>query len=125
MLLIVLCLATVASAQENASPEQLRKMYDDALGQLKAAQDRKNELAAENEKLGAKVAELTRDLKGANDRLAVLERESAEFAGRTFDLRSRQAAWARFIAYFPELKMRWETYVDAMPFEMDSAAGGE
>ena len=44
--LVVLCFtAFPALAQDAPTPEQLKKMYDDALAQLNAAQTRKNELA--------------------------------------------------------------------------------
>ena len=61
-LMALLLSATVAVAQDAPKPEQLKKMYDDALAQLKAAQDRKNELAMQNEQLTAKSAELQKQL---------------------------------------------------------------
>src|SRR5688500_12547765 len=66
-----------ALAQENPNPEQLKKAYDAALEQLKAAQERKNQLAAENEKLAATVAELQKQLTAANARMEDMKRVDA------------------------------------------------
>jgi len=63
---VVATIATLASSptrsfaqdQPNNNPEELNRKYQDALAQLKSAQDRKNELAAENEKLNARIADL-------------------------------------------------------------------
>ena len=49
-------------AQDNPNPEQMKKAYEAAQEQLKAAQERKNQLAAENETLKANVAELQKQL---------------------------------------------------------------
>lgn len=115
IILVLLC-ATVVMGQENATPEQLRKMYDDSLVQLKTAQDRKNELAAQNEKLNEQVAALTAELERTRMQVSILERESASFAERTFSLRAHMAAWQRFMDYYPRLKARWDAYVGANLF---------
>jgi hypothetical protein len=72
--------ATIALAQDANNPEQLKKLYDDALAQLKAAQDRKNELATQNEQLTAKVAELQKQLDQARGEMLELKRQDAENA---------------------------------------------
>src|SRR4051812_12503887 len=64
--------APTARAQDEVKPEDVKRLND----ALKAAQDRKNELAAENEKLIARVNELQRQLDHAN----------ATFAERTYEL---------------------------------------
>src|SRR4029453_6807726 len=78
--------ATLALAQDASNPEQLKKLYDDALAQLKAAQDRKNELATQNEQLTAKVADLQKQLDQAKTEMLELKRQDAENAEKNFYL---------------------------------------
>src|SRR3954468_16827908 len=99
--------ATFAFAQDGGSPEQLKKLYDDALAQLKAAQDRKNELAQQNEQLTAKVTDLEKQLDQVRGEVLELRRHDAESAEKTFFLRSHYAAWQGFVENYPELKARW------------------
>ncbi len=105
-----------ARAQENPNPEQVRKMYDDAMLQLKGAQDRKNQLADENEKLKATAEDLRKQLAAANARIEDLKRAEGEHAERTFFLRAHYAAWQTFIRQYPELLTRWQTYFEADSF---------
>ena len=104
--------ATIALAQDANNPEQLKKLYDDALAQLKAAQDRKNELATQNEQLTAKVAELQKQLDQARGEMLELKRQDAENAEKSFYLRSHHAAWQTFIERYPELKSRWKQFLE-------------
>lgn len=108
----VLLSATLVFAQDVPKPEQLKKMYEDALAQLKAAQDRKTELAQENEQLNAKLADLGKELDRLRNGMVDLERRDAETAERTFFLRSQYAAWQSFLAGQPETKARWEVFLD-------------
>jgi hypothetical protein len=101
----------LAYGQDDARPEQLRKRYGDALAELKQAQDRKTQLAAENEKLTARVAELQKQLDAANGRIGELTRTAEGFDDRTFFLRSHYAAWKAFVSTDPELKRRWDAYL--------------
>lgn len=110
---VVLVLAGVCLGQDAPNPDQLKKMYDDALAQLKAAQDRKNELAAENEKLHGQIAELQKQLTVMGAQLESLQRDAATQSSKSFFLRSYYAAWQRFIGRYPELKVRWEAFLDA------------
>jgi chromosome segregation ATPase len=103
---------TLALAQDANNPEQMKKLYDDALAQLKAAQDRKNELATQNEQLTAKVAELQKQLDAARGEMLELKRQDAENAEKTFYLRSHHAAWQAFVGRYPELKARWKQFLD-------------
>jgi uncharacterized protein YukE len=97
----------VASAfQDGLTQEQLKKMYDDALVQLKASQDRKAELAGENEKLQARLAELEKQLADARVELAGQ-------AERSFFLRSHYAAWQQFLQRYPSLLQRWNVFLEA------------
>ena len=101
----------LAYGQDDARPDQLRKRYADALAGLKQAQDRKNQLAADNEKLTARVAELQKALDAANSHVAELTRAAEGFDDRTFFLRSHYAAWKAFVSVDPQLKQRWNAYL--------------
>ena len=98
-----------AVAQEN--PEQLKKAYETAQEQLKAAQERKNQLAAENETLKANVAELQKQLATANARMEDMKRVDAEHAEKSFFLRSHYMAWKAFVKTYPEVLSRWEAFM--------------
>ena len=101
-----------ALAQDANNPEQLKKLYADALAQLKAAQDRKNELATQNEQLTAKVADLQKQLDAARGEMLELKRQDAENAEKSFYLRSHHAAWQTFVERYPELKARWKHFLE-------------
>ncbi|MGH7214127.1 MAG: hypothetical protein ACREIT_05130 [Tepidisphaeraceae bacterium] len=102
----------LALAQEEPNPEQLKKMYEDALAQLKAAQDRKNEMSKENEVLAAKLAELTKQIETMQPRLDALEKQAAAYAEQTFNLRSHYAAWQEFMKRYPSLLARWRVFLE-------------
>jgi predicted nuclease with TOPRIM domain len=107
--LVVALLAPAALArQDNPSADQLKRMYDDALVQLRAAQDRKNELAVENERLAARVAELEKEL-------SAVRSAADRFHERTLFLRSHHAAWQRFVRQSPEIEVRWKQFVETDP----------
>ena len=109
MLIVAVAVAVLsqqARAQVDIKPDQLKKMYDDAQAQLKAAQDRKNELAMENEKLNAKVADLQKQLEAA-------KADQATFAQRTFQYQATMNAWQAFLKHYPILAGRWEAYLQA------------
>jgi chromosome segregation ATPase len=99
------------AAAQNATdnPEELNRKYQDALAQLKAAQDRKNELATENEKLTARIAELEKQ----NDEL---RRAAATFAEQTWKLRMHYAAWESFLkTRSPQLLEKWRVFLERDP----------
>jgi predicted nuclease with TOPRIM domain len=106
----VLAMSGWASAQNaNDNPEELNRKYQDALAQLKAAQDRKNELATENEKLTARIAELEKQ----NEEL---RRNSATFAEQTWKLRMHYAAWESFLrSRHPQLLAKWRVFLERDP----------
>src|SRR5687767_13747814 len=116
MTAVALTIGTVgtglAFAQDANNPEQVKKLYADALAQLKAAQDRKNELATQNEQLTAKVAELQKQLDQARGDMLELRRQDAENAEKSFYLRSHHAAWQTFVGRYPELKARWKQFLE-------------
>ena len=103
-LLILLFVAGFARGQANPSPDQMRQLYDDALNQLKAAQDRKNELSNENQMLKNKLADLQKRLDAAKS-------AADELAEQTVVLRARDAAWERYIALNPQLAVAWRAYL--------------
>src|SRR5277367_6472752 len=88
MAILVLGLAGLARGQDSAKPQNWQKMYEDASAQLRAAQDRKSELAAQNAKLTAHVAELEKGLQASQDEFAVLRSQSETFAEATYLLHS-------------------------------------
>ena len=104
--------AKLTFAQDASNPEQLKKLYEDALTQLKAAQDRKNELATQNEQLTAKAADLQKQLDAAKSEMQELRRRDAENAEKNFNLRSHHAAWQAFVERYPELKARWTRFLE-------------
>jgi predicted nuclease with TOPRIM domain len=81
--------------------QRLKDAYDDAIKQLQAAQDRKNELANENEQLKVRVAQLQQSLDDASARYTLLR-------DQTFRLRYDAAVLDQFLA--SDLK-RWADWV--------------
>lgn len=108
---ILLWAGGLAYAQDEPRPEQLRRMYDDALAQLKQAQDRKNELAAENERLNARLAEMQKQVDAGKLRVDEVNRESASYADKSFFLRSHYGAWREFIRRYPKIEAEWRAYL--------------
>jgi cell division protein FtsB len=118
--IVVLLVGSIALGQDAPQPDQLKKMYDNVLGQLRQAQDRKNELAAENEKLNTKLNDLQKQFDSLKTKNDEANREAAGFAERTFFLRSQYAAWQEFIHHFPKLETRWKLFLVGAPI-----TGGE
>ncbi len=109
---VLLSFTSLISAADTPSPDQLKKSYEDALVQLKSAQDRKNELAKETENLKAKVEELSKQLTAAQAQAQDLKRELAANGDKTFYLRSYHAAWQTFLRQHPEILDRWQQFID-------------
>ncbi len=105
--------AGLVLAQDGTKPEQLKKMYDDALAQLKAAQDRKTELAQQNEQLTSKMGAMTKELETLRAEMVDLKRRDADSAERSFFLRSQYAAWQDFLGRYPEMKAKWNVFMDS------------
>lgn len=104
---------STAGAQEQPQPDELQKMYDDALAQLKAAQARKNELGVENEQLRAKIADLEARLTELSTRADALQAKVDQVADRTFEARSQNAAWRTFLDRYPALKSQWQLFLQS------------
>ena len=68
---------SIGFAQDEPKPDELKKMYADALSQLKSVQDRRNELAQANEALTAKVKDLETKLATTNTEALVAQDRAA------------------------------------------------
>jgi septal ring factor EnvC (AmiA/AmiB activator) len=110
-MVLLLMPAVISRGDEPVKPEQLKKAYDDALVQLKAAQDRKAELAKENDALSAKVEELKKQLAESQAQVESLKHDVSDSEEKTFYLRSYHAAWQSFMRRYPEVMARWKLYL--------------
>jgi hypothetical protein len=93
-------------AQDGLSSDQLRRMYDDAVVQLKTAQDRRNELARENEKLRSRLIQL----ESIQKELDKVQRDANITADKTFQARSEHAAFQEFLAANPFIRIQWQAF---------------
>jgi outer membrane murein-binding lipoprotein Lpp len=99
LLLFILALcATEAPARAQPTMEQLRVTHEETVRQLQQAQDRKNQLATENEQLKARVGELEGRLNAID-----AQARQAEF------LRSQFVAWSTFLERYPLLLKRFQS----------------
>jgi predicted nuclease with TOPRIM domain len=113
VMLAVALAAPVTFGQEAPKYDVLKKMYDDAVGSLKSAQDAKNGLAMKNEELTKQVAELQKQLEAVSKERDELSRQAATYAERTFNLRSFYAAWQEFLKKYPALAAKWKVFLEA------------
>jgi len=97
----VCLLACTAVAEDKPNPDQLKKAYDDALAQLKVAQDSKSALAKENEKLTKQVEDLKKEVAAGQGQIEILRRQVSDEDQKTFYLRAYQAAWQNFCEPIP------------------------
>jgi septal ring factor EnvC (AmiA/AmiB activator) len=104
-------LAGTALAEDKPNPDQLKKAYEDTLAQLKEAQNSKNDLAKENEKLGKQLEDVKKQLAGAQGQIENLKRDISDNDQKTFYLRSYQAAWENFMRAHPDLIVRWKLFL--------------
>jgi hypothetical protein len=98
---------------QHPRPEQLREQLDDTLRQLQAAQDRKNELATENEKLLARIAQLENRLNRVESNLGFYlshygtwRASNRSAAGRLFDISFSPAETFPFVPAFDRFEDR-------------------
>jgi hypothetical protein len=108
---VLVLLTSGAQADDKPNPDQLQKAYNDALVQLKDAQNAKNELASTNDKLIKQLEDLKKQLTASQARGRDLERQVSDNDGKTFYLRSFYAAWQTFMKGHPELMVRWKSYL--------------
>jgi predicted nuclease with TOPRIM domain len=104
--------AGVALAQEAPKYEDLKRQYDAALANLKAAQDAKNALAVKNEELTKQVEALSKQLGDVMKERDELARQAANYAEKTYELRANLAAWQEFIKRYPTLHARWKVFLE-------------
>ena len=105
-------------AQEGLSSDQLRRMYDDAVAQLKTAQDRRNELAREVEKLRGRITQL----EDSQKELEKVKAATYALADETFQARSEHAAFHDFLTSNPSIRLQWRAYVgNDLPGMLSSA----
>ena len=100
--------ASPSPTRADDAADQLRAQYDDAVAQLKAAQDRKNELQADNDRLNGRIKELEAAIAAKDQTTRVTLADSAD---RTFFLRSHYAAWQSFVADRPDVAAAWRQYL--------------
>ena len=98
--------APCALAQDGLSSDQLRRMYDDAVVQLKTAQDRRNELARENEKLRSRIIQLEQ----VEKQLQQVQAAVNKLADQTFQARSEHAAFQEFLTANPSIRIQWQAF---------------
>lgn len=116
-LVAALCAAVAApapraGADDEPKPDELKQMYATTLDQLKKSQERKTQLAAENEQLKAKVADLEKQLAAVQARNGDLQKQADGYAEKTFFLRSHYAAWQEFLRRYPRLQIRWKMFLE-------------
>src|ERR1700683_3441154 len=114
---IVVLLMTCATSlgADDVKPEDLRRGYNDTLSQLRAAQDRKAELATENARLTGRVAERGKQLKGPPAQADDARRQAAALARSTYFLRTHYAAWVEFLQFYPLIRLEWDLFLDRVP----------
>ena len=112
VLVLTAGLAWPAAPARGQDAEQWKKMYEGAIEQLKAAQERKNQLAAENEKLVQHLDALKKELAAAKIRVDELSHADAVHAEKTYFLRAHYMAWQAFVGGDAELKARWRRYLE-------------
>jgi hypothetical protein len=95
-----LAVATIAApVRADPTADQLKAQYEETVRQLQQSQDRKNQLANENEQLKAHVAELEGKLNAID-----AQAKQAEF------LRGQYVAWQTFIERYPQLLNRFQIF---------------
>ena len=99
----LLALTSNSSAQNSPNAEQLQAMLLDAQNQLKDAQNRKNELATQNQDLQKKLADTDAERQQLKDRVVTLENSGYYF-------RLHYTAWQEFIDQNPSLRVVWFSY---------------
>jgi hypothetical protein len=107
-------LTGVALGDDDVKPQDLKKLYNDALNQLKAAQDRKSELATQNQRMAMRAAELEKEIRFQTAQIEDLKRQAAGWAEKTYFLRTHYAAWAQFLSVNDSIKSQWDRYIQQL-----------
>jgi septal ring factor EnvC (AmiA/AmiB activator) len=103
-------LVSTAPAQDVRQSNDWKKMYEDASTQLRAAQNRKSELATDNAKLTARVAELQTQLQSAQLAAENLRRQVDADQEQTRMLQAFYAGWDSFTRRRPVILDQWRAY---------------
>lgn len=106
---LLLLVPVFVVAQDQLTSEQLRRMYDDAVAQMRSAQDRRNELARENEKLRGRIQEL-------EDKLATLQAQLTSITDSTFRARSESSTFSEFMQSNVDVRARWQAFLQKSLF---------
>ena len=91
-------------AQQELTSDQLRRMYDDAVAQMKTTQDRRNELARDSEKLRARITELEKELEDTRAQMTAI-------ADSTFKARAERAAFDDFLKANSTIRSQWLAFL--------------
>ena len=91
-------------AQEELTSDQLRRMYDDAVAQMKTTQDRRNELARDSEKLRARINEL-------EEKLEETRAQMTTTADITYKDRAEHAAFEEFLKANITIRGQWLAFL--------------
>ena len=106
LLLVAICSPVFGDGDGDVNGDQLKRMYDNAVAQLRAAQDRRNELAKENESLTAQIRDLKKQAQDAKD-------EAQSKVEGTFKMRREYGAFQEFLERYPGLDMRWRMFLSS------------
>lgn len=107
----VFLISGAALAEDKPNPDQIKRAYDDALAQLKAAQDSKSLLAKENERLSKQIEDLKKQQAAKDGRIEQLQRQVSDNDQKTFYLRAYQAAWQNFLRAHSDVLIRWKAFM--------------
>jgi predicted nuclease with TOPRIM domain len=108
--ILAILLAPWAQAQEVREASDWKKMYDDASLQLRAAQDRKSEMAKQITDLTARISALQTQLQAAEDALNALHHQTESTADRNHLLNSIYSGWESFTLQNADIRTRWQAY---------------
>ena len=103
----------LAFTQDVHTPQEWEKLYADASNQLRAAQDRKAALSAENATLAAQIKQLQKKLDDANSQIKSLKLQTDSFTERTYYLATYHLYWQAFLEKNPATRLRWELFLRA------------
>ena len=113
LLLLAICSPVFGDGDGDVNGDQLKRMYDNAVAQLRAAQDGRNEIAKKNETLTAQIRDLQKQVQDAKD-------EAQSKVEGAYKMRREYGAFQEFLERYPGLNMRWRIFLGT-----DSKSGSE
>jgi hypothetical protein len=110
---VMLALSTTpwAQAQDVRQPSDWKKLYEDALGQLRAAQTRKSDMATQIAQLSARVAALQTQLQAEQEQLDNLGIQNQLLSDRTYYLGAIYGEWEAFTLQNGDVRGRWRAFL--------------